>query len=125
MTSPADESRPDAAPSSTSEDNCSEPTTVAAPSIPEKSLPLMAEVQTFLATRDELAKKLAEEIAATEKKLAELKRTAAMLYPAAVAPPGKEKKAKKVKARAAAAVEPADETRNGEGGERGADAAAA
>lgn len=43
--------------------------------------PLLAEVQSFLNKREELARKLADEIAATETKLAELKKTAAALFP--------------------------------------------
>ena len=53
------------------------------------------EVQAFLAQRAELTRKLAEEIEATEKKLAELKRTAALLAPQAARPATKDKKAKK------------------------------
>ena len=54
-------------------------------------------MQSFLAQREELAKKLAEEIAATEQKLAELKKTAAQLFPETVtAAAPKDKKAKKV-----------------------------
>jgi hypothetical protein len=70
-------------------------------STPE-SCRLLDEVQSFLAVREELAKKLASEIAATEKKLAELKQTAAMLFPAAKTPPvAKEKKLKKTKSKPA------------------------
>ncbi|QDU28122.1 hypothetical protein ETAA8_32220 [Anatilimnocola aggregata] len=47
----------------------------------EAATPLLAEVQSFLSKRDELARKLADEITATEAKLAELKRTAASLFP--------------------------------------------
>jgi hypothetical protein len=86
-------------------------------------MPLMAEVQNFLATRDELAKKLAEEIAATEKKLAELKRTAVLLYPQATVAANKDKKAKKVKAKAATTVEPVDDTRHEATADSAADAA--
>lgn len=57
---------------------------------------LLEEVQSFLAQREELAKKLAEEIAATEQKLADLKKTAAQLFPETVAAAPKDKKAKKV-----------------------------
>ncbi len=42
---------------------------------------LAGEVQSFLDKRIELARKLSQEIDATEKKLAELKRTAAALFP--------------------------------------------
>ena len=81
---------------------------VATASTPE-SCALLDEVQSFLAAREELAKKLASEIAATEKKLAELKQTAAMLFPAAPAVSSpKEKKAKKAKVKAAAQPEPSE-----------------
>lgn len=43
--------------------------------------PLMAEVESFLSKRDELARRIADEIAATEEKLADLKKTAASLFP--------------------------------------------
>jgi hypothetical protein len=43
--------------------------------------PLVDEVQSFVAKRSELAKKVAEEIKTTEKKLAELRKTAAILSP--------------------------------------------
>jgi hypothetical protein len=56
---------------------------------------LVAEVQAFLSKRGELAEKLAREIEATEKKLAELKRTAALLNPAASVEAARDKKAKK------------------------------
>lgn len=65
----------------------------------EPATPLIAEVQSFLSKRDELAKKLSEEIAATEAKLIELKKTAAALFPerAAAAPSvSKDKKVKKL-----------------------------
>jgi hypothetical protein len=42
---------------------------------------LAEEVRAFIDRREELAGKLAQEIALTEKKLAELKRTAALLFP--------------------------------------------
>ena len=42
---------------------------------------LTEEVQSFLDRRSELARKLAQEIDATEKKLAELKRAAGLLFP--------------------------------------------
>lgn len=51
-----------------------------APSVEELG-PLAEEVRSFMDRRDELARKLAEEIEATEKKLAELRRTAAALFP--------------------------------------------
>jgi hypothetical protein len=43
--------------------------------------PLMAEVESFLSKRDELAQRIADEIEALEQKLAELKETAASLFP--------------------------------------------
>jgi len=65
-----------------------------------EATPLLAEVQSFLSKRDELARKLAEEITATEAKLAELKKTAASLFPetaAASAPiASRDKKLKKL-----------------------------
>lgn len=80
----------------------------AAPPAPEATLvtaavepatPLIAEVQSFLSKRDELSRKLSEEIAATEARLVELKKTAAALFPerATAAPTvNKDKKAKKL-----------------------------
>lgn len=56
---------------------------------------VLEEVQAFLAQRAELARKLALEIEATEKKLAELKQSAALLTPAPGGGATKEKKAKK------------------------------
>jgi hypothetical protein len=53
------------------------------------------EVEAFLAQREQLAQRLAHEIAATEQRLEELKRTAALLFPEAPSPPAKERKAKK------------------------------
>ena len=70
--------------------------------------PLMDEVQSFLAARDELAKKLAAEIAAMEKKLAELKRTAALLFPANDTPTLKEKKPKKSSTKVGGRTEPSE-----------------
>jgi hypothetical protein len=67
----------------------------ATPPVTEANNPLLAEVQSFLSKREELARKLAEEIAATEAKLAELRKTAASLFPEstpAVSPVGKDKK---------------------------------
>jgi hypothetical protein len=63
----------------------------------EPTHPLMAEVETFLSKRDELARKLAEEIEATEKKLAELRKIAASLFPENVSSGPTDKKAKKLK----------------------------
>jgi hypothetical protein len=62
--------------------------------------PLLGEVQSFLSKRADLAKKLADEIEATENKLAELKRTAAMLFPENHGNGPKERKPKKVKLKA-------------------------
>jgi hypothetical protein len=63
--------------------------------------PLLSEVQSFLSKRAELAQKLADEIAATEKKLAELKETAALLFPEHHGNGQKERKPKKAKPKAA------------------------
>jgi hypothetical protein len=88
----------------------------AAPPVAEANNPLLAEVQSFLSKREELARKLAEEIAATEAKLAELRKTAASLFPEstpAATPMGKDKKPAKKLPKAkplAAAVEPASDT---------------
>lgn len=57
---------------------------------------IMDRVQAFLALRTELAANLAAEIEATEKKLADLRKTAAMLFPEnAAVPVTKDKKPKK------------------------------
>lgn len=61
--------------------------------------PLMDEIQTFMTLRDELARKLAAEIEATEQKLAELRETAASLFPQEV----DDKKSKKAKPKPAKA----------------------
>lgn len=45
------------------------------------NLDLKSEIETFISLRDELARKLADEIDATELKLAQLKETAASLFP--------------------------------------------
>lgn len=65
---------------------------------PAEGMPLLAEVQSFIQRREELARKLADEIAATETKLVELKKTAAALFPETTAPASapKDKKAKKL-----------------------------
>ena len=66
----------------------------------ERTIPadsLVEEVQSFLDRRAALAKKLVDEIAATEKKLAELKKTAAMLFPENIPSIPRDKKTKKVK----------------------------
>jgi len=57
---------------------------------------LMDEIQSFMTLREELSQKLASEIEATELKLAELKETAASLFPQATYI-AEEKKAKKAK----------------------------
>ena len=57
---------------------------------------LKSEIETFISLRDELARKLADEIEATELKLAQLKETAASLFPRS-GEPNEEKKAKKPK----------------------------
>lgn len=57
----------------------------------------MDEVQAFLEMRTELAKKVGEEIEATEKKLADLNKTAAMLVAEAGSSVPKEKKPRKLK----------------------------
>src|SRR5579871_2764093 len=57
--------------------------------------PLMAEVQSFLSRRDELARKLSEEIEVTEKKLAELRSTLASLFPDGGSNGQSDRKAKK------------------------------
>lgn len=56
---------------------------------------LLAEVEQFLQQRQELAQKLAAEIAATERKLADLRKTAAALFPEGDRSARPEKKAKK------------------------------
>ena len=65
-------------------------------SVPAESLAIMDRVQAFLALRTELAANLAAEIEATEKKLAELRKTAALLFPESTSvAPVKDKKPKK------------------------------
>jgi hypothetical protein len=73
----------------------SQETTVPEADVPAD--PLMDEIQTFMTLRDELARKLAAEIEATEQKLAELRETAASLFPQEV----EDKKAKKPKTKPA------------------------
>ena len=73
----------------------------------EQVEPLMAEVETFLSKRDELARRFTEEIAATEQKLAELKKTAASLFPESVSSGQSNLKTKKPKAKAATKSESA------------------
>jgi hypothetical protein len=82
------------------------PAVVATAKAPEKTLPaaavegtpLLAEVQSFIQRREELSRKLADEITATEARLVELKRTAAALFPESAAPVSapKDKKPKKL-----------------------------
>ena len=57
---------------------------------------LKSEIETFISLRDELARKLADEIEATELKLAQLKETAASLFPR-TGESNDEKKVKKTK----------------------------
>ncbi len=70
--------------------------------------PLMEEVQSFLSKRAELAQKLADEIEATEKKLADLRKTAALLFPENATNGAKDRKPKKVKMRVANREEKAE-----------------
>lgn len=72
---------------------------------------LADEVRAFIDRRDELAGKLAQEIELTEKKLAELKRTAALLFPESAAnghgdKERQERKSKKVSLSKAARSQP-------------------
>jgi hypothetical protein len=111
VTSPADQSRPaDDQPATPSALSAAISESVASTASTPESCRLLDEVQSFLAAREELAKKLASEIAATEKKLAELKKTAALLFPAAAAAPAgaKEKKPKKAKARPVSQPDPSE-----------------
>ena len=68
-------------------------------SVNEPADPLLEEVQSFLNLRDELARKLAAEIELTEQKLAELKKTAASLFPGAHNDVSDDRKPKKPKAK--------------------------
>lgn len=81
------------------------PITPAAPV--EQADSLMAEVESFLSRRDELAQKIAAEIEATELKLAELKKTAASLFPESASGGSATLKAKKPKPKAVTKAEPA------------------
>ncbi len=67
--------------------------------------PLMADVKTFLSKRDELARKFAEEIDALEQRLAELKETAASLFPENLNNGTPDRKPKKPKAKASSKAE--------------------
>lgn len=84
----------------TAEAASSEPVAPVSPEVPA-TLPLHAEIAAFLARREELSRKVAEEIVATEKKLAELKQTAALLLAEATATPAKDRKPKKLKVKSA------------------------
>lgn len=68
---------------------------------------LMAEVESFLSRRDELAQKIAAEIEALELKLAELKKTQASLFPESASGGPATLKAKKPKPKVATKAEPA------------------
>lgn len=70
--------------------------------------PLIEEVQQFLGKRAELAAKLTQEIEATEKKLVELKRTVALLFPENAPSIYKDRKPKKAKSKAASRSEKND-----------------
>lgn len=92
-------------------------------SSPDVQEPLMEEVQSFFHKRAELARKLADEIEATEQKLAELKRTAAMLFPENGNGNGqKDRKPKKPKPKVTSREE---KTETAAGGEEAAAVAAA
>lgn len=86
-------------PSSTVEPTTSEAAVSSDPNLPAAAsepatLPLHAEITAFLARREELSRKVAEEIVATEQKLTELKRTAALLAAQGSSTPFKESPAK-------------------------------
>ncbi len=70
--------------------------------------PLIEEVQQFLGKRAELAAKLTQEIEATEKKLVELKKTVALLFPENAPSISKDRKPKKVKSKVASRSEKND-----------------
>ena len=72
--------------------------------------PLMEEVESFYVLRAELHRKLSVEIQALELKLAELKKTAASLFPDEYGEPQQDRKAKKPKAKTASRGEKADST---------------
>ena len=74
----------------------------------EPTHPLMEEVQSFLTLRNALAKKLAVEIEAMEEKLAELKKTAASLFPTSDGDSTGDRKAKKPKVKATSHKEKAE-----------------
>ena len=81
------------------EEPTSDQESAAEPASANVSGSLMDEVQSFMTLRDELSRKLAAEIEATELKLAELKETAASLFPQN-SEATEEKKAKKPKPKA-------------------------
>lgn len=58
---------------------------------------LLDEVQAFFGQREELAQRLADEIEATQEKLAELQETLAQLYPDRAASSAKDRKPKKAR----------------------------
>lgn len=84
--------------------------------VADEALFLLTEVQTFLNKRSELADRLAREITATERRLEELRRTAALLSPDAIAavesakPEKKGKKPSLKKADKKPSRKPADES---------------
>lgn len=69
--------------------------------VAEPTATLISEVQSFLERREELSRKLAEEILATEKRLADLRRTAGLLQVEGTADPARDRKPKKAKPKAA------------------------
>lgn len=80
------------------------------PSSAEPIHPLIEEVECFYILRAELHRKLSVEIHATEHKLAELKKTAASLFPEEYGEPPQDKKAKKQKPKASSRGETTDST---------------
>lgn len=107
---PAKESAKDAASAVAATPKTPEATLVAQPN---EGTPLLAEVHSFIQRREELSRKLAAEIAATEARLVELKKTAAALFPESAVPasapkdkkPKKLVRAKAIPAKAAVSVE--------------------
>lgn len=93
-------------PSSTVETTTPEAAPLVDPSCPpvtsaSAALPLHEEIAAFLARREELYRKVAEEIASTEKRLAELKHTAALLLAERSESSAKDRKPKKPKVKLA------------------------
>lgn len=78
---------------------------------------ILDEVQSFLQKRDELLRKLADEIEATESRLAELRRTAQLLQAEAVPESSKDKKNKKPKPKSAPKAEKRSASVSADGGE--------